>query len=159
MAGFLSNLFGGKKANDAQAKPKPEPKAKPEAKAKPEPKPKAPKVEPARAARVDNSNAYFLDTDNARTMGNADYMRTASTTRRTFPKTLTGQQAAFEQTLSSIEIRKGQIGISAQPKQSSTTDSSTQGFSSAQPAKAETERRRPDRSMDAFRAMAKEIRK
>jgi hypothetical protein len=140
MVGFLSGFFKGKKADGAE-----------EIVAKPE------KTAPApRPARAESSEAYFLDMDKARTMGDVEYMRTAKTVRRTFPKTLKGKIAAFEQSISSNEAKK--IDTTEQPRPSMQS-SIAKDFSQSQPAQAETERRRPDSSMDMFRNMAKDMRK
>jgi hypothetical protein len=148
MFGFVSNLFSSKKNDDSVVQPKVKPeKVKPEAKAVVKP------------ARVDNSNAYFLEADKASTMGDVDYMRAARTTRRTFPKTASGSGTAFEQTVSSMDVKKGVKGSASESK-STTTQSFGMGNSgSSESTQAETKRRRPDRSMDVFRNMAKEIRK
>ena len=49
---------------------------------------------------------FFLDPDDAMTMGDINYMRKATRTRRTFPKTLKNKDGfAFENEVSSIENR------------------------------------------------------
>jgi hypothetical protein len=49
---------------------------------------------------------FFLDPDDAMTMGDINYMRTSKRTRRTFPKTLKNKDGfAFENEVSSIENR------------------------------------------------------
>ncbi|MBW4532876.1 MAG: hypothetical protein KME09_02970 [Pleurocapsa minor HA4230-MV1] len=49
---------------------------------------------------------FFLDPDDAMTMGDINYMRTSRRTRRTFPKTLKNKDGfAFENEVSSIENR------------------------------------------------------
>ncbi|MGF1588489.1 MAG: hypothetical protein ACFCU7_04455 [Pleurocapsa sp.] len=49
---------------------------------------------------------FFLDPDDAMTMGDINYMRKATRTRRTFPKTLKNKDGfAFDNEVSSIENR------------------------------------------------------
>ena len=49
---------------------------------------------------------FFLSSDDAMTMGNIDYMRKSTKTRRTFPKTLKNKDGfAFENEVSSMEDR------------------------------------------------------
>ena len=49
---------------------------------------------------------FFLSPDDAMTMGNIDYMRKSTRTRRTFPKTLKNKDgSAFENEVSSMEDR------------------------------------------------------
>ena len=49
---------------------------------------------------------FFLDPDDAMTMGDINYMRKATRTRRTFPKTLKNKDGfAFENEVSSLENR------------------------------------------------------
>lgn len=49
---------------------------------------------------------FFLEPDDAMTMGDINYMRSAKRTRRTFPKTLKNKDGfAFENEVSSIENR------------------------------------------------------
>ena len=51
-------------------------------------------------------NDFFLDPDDAMTMGDINYMRKAKRTRRTFPKTLKNKDGfALENEVSSIEDR------------------------------------------------------
>ena len=51
-------------------------------------------------------NDFFLDPDDAMTMGDINYMRKAKRTRRTFPKTLKNKDGfAFENEVSSLDNR------------------------------------------------------
>ena len=51
-------------------------------------------------------NDFFLDPDDAMTMGDINYMRKAKRTRRTFPKTLKNKDgSAFENEVSSLDNR------------------------------------------------------
>jgi len=103
--------------------------------------------------------AYFLDADQAKSFGNIEYMRTAKTVRRTFPKTV-GNGGTFErvQTVSTIDVAKA-AALKAAIDQSKIDVPST-SKSGETPANSEAiARRRSDSSMDMFRKMARDIRK
>jgi len=103
--------------------------------------------------------AYFLDADQAKSFGNIEYMRTAKTVRRTFPKTV-GNGGTFErvQTVSTIDVAKA-AALKAAIDQSKIDVPST-AKSGETPANSEAiARRRSDSSMDMFRKMAQDIRK
>ncbi len=103
--------------------------------------------------------AYFLDADQAKSFGNIEYMRTAKTVRRTFPKTV-GNGGTFErvQTVSTIDVAKA-AALKAAIDQSKIDVPST-AKSGETPANSEAiTRRRSDSSMDMFRKMAQDIRK
>lgn len=103
--------------------------------------------------------AYFLDADQAKSFGNIEYMRTAKTVRRTFPKTV-GNGGTFErvQTVSTIDVAKA-AALKAAIDQSKIDVPST-AKPGETPANSEAiARRRSDSSMDMFRKMAQDIRK
>lgn len=103
--------------------------------------------------------AYFLDADQAKSFGNIEYMRTAKTVRRTFPKTV-GNGGTFErvQTVSTIEAAKAAALKAAIDQSKIDIPSVTK--SGETPANSEAiARRRSDSSMDMFRKMAQDIRK
>ena len=123
---------------------------------------------------------FFLDPDDAQTLGDIDYMRKAKRTRRTFPKTLANKDGfAIENEVSSVEDRskffKGNnSGISntvfnptpssqSQPGitgGSAVSQTNGNGMSANTKSFQTSEKRRPqDNSMDMFRNMAKNIRK
>lgn len=128
MVGFIKGLFGSKKSQDVVVEQQRTP------------------VEPTQTAKT-----YFLSEDDAKTLGNIDYMRTPKKIRRTFPKTAsTGKSSEFIQSVSSMEmVRDGQS-----PSVPSVPTSSAP----ATPSQTE-ERRRSDSSMDMFRNMAKDIKR
>jgi hypothetical protein len=134
MAGFLSGFFGSRR----QAAEKAE------------------KVEVKKDVKVsrpvaDTSEAYFLDSDQAKTMGDIDYMRTAKTVKRTYAKTVSQPQPqAFIQSVSSSQAK-----LSGQAQQSSQSESN--GATANAPEVPD--RRRSDTSLDRFRTMAKDLRK
>lgn len=144
MTGFIRGLFGAK-ANDKAERAVPEKKV-------------APKKE---------SKAYFLEVTDARTMGNTEYMSTAKTVRRTFPKTA-GQPEELEliQQISAMNrIVGGEAASSVGPAFSAVEVPSPE---IAQEVKKlvenevvtpVTERRKADSSMDMFRNMVREMKK
>jgi hypothetical protein len=130
---------------------------------------------------------FFLSPDDAQTMGNIDYMRTSRRTRRTFPKTLKNKDGfAFENIVASIQDRQNLYQGNTNTNQNTTvntlfnptassqsqpgvtggsavtqTNSGQGGFSSIKnfdSIKTPEERRKPDKSMDMFRSMAKGMR-
>ncbi|MGL5795133.1 MAG: hypothetical protein ACRC06_12175 [Waterburya sp.] len=79
---------------------------------------------------------FFLSPDDAMTMGNINYMRKATRTRRTFPKTLKNKDGfAFDNEVSSIENRNN-LYKSSNTNQNTTVNtlfSPTPSTSQAQP--------------------------
>ncbi len=139
MTGFIKGLFGSK----GQAKETSVERS--------APKPTA-----------QDSTAYFLDMDDARTMGNAEYMRTAKKTRRTFPKTVDNQITEFEQEVSSVDAGKDKAAkkVAESNGAVSMNGASADSVSGSVPSDAEVRTRRAsDSSLDMFRNMAKDIRK
>lgn len=104
-----------------------------------------------------NSKAYFLDPDDAKTLGDIEYMRSAKTVKRTFPGTATNG-GEFEQVkqISAMDMQSvsgmNNVGNAA---------SSNGTLSDATKARNEEveNRRRTDSSMDMFRNMARDIKK
>ncbi len=110
------------------------------------------KSKDAEAVNTDSSNgkSYYLNMDEAQSLGNVDYMRTAKKIRRTFPKTVNNPEMELEKEVSAMNMSDG----------SSAGQSSTEGFSGAAATDPQiTERRKSDSSLDMFRSMAKEMRK
>lgn len=137
MTGFLSGFFGSRPQRAEQP-------AKQEV--KPEAKPKTKVTQPI----ADTSEAYFLDFDQAQTLGDINYMRTAKTVKRTFAKTVSQpEEKVLIQSVSS-----NQAAIAGQDKQ----EALSQANSSASDPQV-LERRRSDSSLDMFRSMAKDLRK
>ncbi|MFE4105176.1 hypothetical protein [Almyronema epifaneia] len=132
MTGFIRGLFGKGKKSEAQVPPKP----------------------------AKQEKAFFLDSDQAKTFGDIDYMRSAKTVKRTFAKKKgsIGELESIRQisALSSVDfaengqpvVKVPQVG---KPQPQMTTEMITQ---SAQP-----QRRQPDDSMDMFRNMARNLKK
>lgn len=108
------------------------------------------------------STAYFLDPDEAKTYGNIDYMRTAKSVKKTFPK---GKVVGdYTKAVSAMETMDFTKSTTPQPVQrDSTVSGSSQSTSSTPPSfntnEATGQRRTSDSSMDMFRNMAKDIKK
>ena len=104
--------------------------------------------------------AYFLDADDAKTLGNIEYMRTPKTVKRTFPKTA-GNGGEFEQVkvISAMDEMNG----SSMNGSSSFKPETNGSMPAEQPASPSSEevndRRRTDTSMDMFRSMARDMKK
>ncbi len=120
------------------------------------------------AGNVNNGNNggnFFLDDDDAKSLGNADYMRKPKSIRRTFPKTVNNPGLELIQEVSSLEVKSTmrENGRVSKEFSSSTTgtkavsaDESTNG-NDPTPASESEVRRSEDSSLDMFRAMAKNI--
>ncbi|WP_107667177.1 hypothetical protein [Cyanothece sp. BG0011] len=91
--------------------------------------------------------AFFLDNDSAKTLGDTEFMRKPITIRRTFAK-----GGELVQDISSMEKKKAGSNGTASNKANQT--SASQGTASAN-----TERRKADSSMDMFRNMARDMKK
>jgi hypothetical protein len=98
--------------------------------------------------------AFFLDSDDAKSFGNVEFMRKAKVIKRTFPKTLTSQGGESIQQISSIEKAKMMGNGSAPVAPTANGKTPTTQATQAQP-----ERRSSDSSMDMFRQMARELKK
>lgn len=108
-----------------------------------------------------NGNGYFLDPDEAQSMGNIDYMRKVNKIRRTFPKTKTFAGGELIKEVSATEQKKLSLkDVFGDNSTSQKEIVSNNGFNgsngSSQPA---AERRRSDANMEMFRNMAKSIKK
>lgn len=102
----------------------------------------------------EKKEAFFLEPDLAKSLGDAEYMRTPITTRRTFPTTLKGKGSAIIQEVSSMtkkQFTEGQFPTK--------TTSATASVEKSPTEPVKNERRDEDNSLDMFRKMAKEIKK
>jgi hypothetical protein len=106
-----------------------------------------------RVPQPENKEAYFLESDDAKSFGNAEFMRKPNTIRRTFPKRPGGKGAEIIQEVSSMEkTRANSNGV--------VPIKSTESKPISNPeATVNPERRRSDSSMDMFRQMARDIKK
>lgn len=98
--------------------------------------------------------AFFLESDQAKTLGNIDYMRQSNRIEHTFPKTRDSESGAATWEVSSME-KKRIAGNGAAPPVTPEVKSQT----SSQSPPASAERRTADSSMDSFRKMARDIKK
>ncbi|MGJ3250725.1 MAG: hypothetical protein ACFE0J_06300 [Elainellaceae cyanobacterium] len=103
--------------------------------------------------------AYFLDSDDAKTFGDIDYMKTAKSVKRTFPKTKTNQ-GEFSLTKNVSAMEDGSPNRETPPTfgQPVSTNNSAPQPTFKEEDKTD-QRRRSDTSMDMFRNMARDIRK
>lgn len=145
MTGFIRGLFG-KKDSDKAAKKAKKDESKESVVKKVEKKTDRPKKESA---------AYYLGTDESKSYGNLEYMRSAKKTKRTFPKTL-GDPEVKELVQEVSAIKRIEEGKPGQVIIKPVEPESTSALSSFDQV---TERRKGDSSMDMFRKMAKDIRK
>jgi hypothetical protein len=159
MTGFIRGFFGRKDRDDAA-----------EQSAKKAEQPKKVEQPAKRVVRDRPSNAVFLEADDARGLGNVEYMRTSKTIRRTFPKTLNGEEREVIQKISALEKAKAAGDTAAVSALTSDLQRTVQSAGSVDPEirKAaieevvrsdNTERRAADTSLDMFRNMARDIRK
>jgi hypothetical protein len=109
--------------------------------------------EPIDMGQPENTAAYYLEPDDAKTLGNIEFMRKPNTIRRTFPKTAGSQKGAESlRQVSSMEASKVKDnGIVAK---SASAESTSNGAS-----ENGNSRRGKDDSMNPFLKMAREIRK
>lgn len=134
MTGFIKKLFRSKSPIEEGAI---------------EPTPKStPRSIPAKPPAPRNNEAYFLNSDDAQTFGNLDYMRLSKSVRRTFSKKKLGKDNESIRLISSIQSPVVNLAT--------TTDAANQANGSVSKASA---RRTADSSMDMFRKMAREIKK
>jgi hypothetical protein len=124
---------------------------------------------PATKQSKPKAEAFFLEPDDAKTLGNIDFMRSANKIRRTFPKQKVGADNAVVREVSSIDMKvsngTSSNGMTANGTSSNgslpapkTESNGTQPSPSPVVEQGE-ERRRTDSSMDMFRNMARDLRK
>ena len=139
MTGFIRGLFS---------------KLKPDEASKPDPieRPKKEKVDRPKK----EEKAYFLETPEAQTFGNLEYMQTSKKTRRTFPKMADGSGGAeyVHEVSATGRAIPGKPQMNAAPKVE--IQQPEQNMSSDDAA---ARRRKAGSDMDMFRKMAKDIRK
>ncbi|MGA7937666.1 MAG: hypothetical protein WCA35_29220 [Kovacikia sp.] len=133
MVGFIKRLFGSQKPPEEAFTPPP---FAPKDSQKPE--------------------AFFLNADEAQSLGDLNYMRKAKAIRRTFPKTLDSPNN-LEITVEVSSTTKRNSDLTSQMR---SPESVSESPTSESPKGDEAaERRRTDTSMDMFRAMARRIKK
>ena len=156
MVGFIKGLFGAKQTAETESTPPPEAAPK-------QPKPPRPQ-------------AFYLDSGDARTLGDLDYMKAAREIKRSFPKTLNGEVPGSTSLVSSMQRSLAQKGQTIEPKsiQAGLVSSQQATFApqttpvsgwtapksdSVPKVKDPKERRRNDTNLDMFRTMARDIQK
>ncbi|MBJ7899026.1 MAG: hypothetical protein GC158_03655 [Cyanobacteria bacterium RI_101] len=107
------------------------------------------------AERTEKKDAFYLDPDSAKSLGDAEFMRKPITIKRSFPKTLKGEGAEVVQQVSSLEKRK--LKENGQPETTNASISAPTPESAAEAPK--TQRRSGDSNLDAFRKMARDLKK
>ena len=128
--------------------------------------------------------SFFLSSDEAKTLGNIDYMRTPKTVRRTFPKTMSNKVGEQIEVISALDKNKAYSAdmVPASAPTSNTASTSTSALTStyssnptfnstpkpepksepkkpAQTTQTSTNKRRGGDSLDMFRQMARTIKK
>ncbi len=127
-------------------------------------------------------NDFFLEPDDAQTMGDINYMRKSVRVRRTFPKTLKNKDGfAIEKQVSASEdvalsdrnVGNGFVSSNFFASSNNSFAAQTQNTATQEPTNNNTqeptnntestanpqERRQTDTSMDMFRNMARNIKK
>jgi hypothetical protein len=115
---------------------------------------KSKSIESENNGQSSRGSAFYLNADDAKSFGNIEFMRQATTTRRTFPKTLNSAGGELVQQVSSTEKTKlnGFVAKDA-------TANGNGSKPATQSNQAQVERRSVDSSMDMFRKMAKDMKK
>ncbi|MFM1842878.1 MAG: hypothetical protein RLZZ490_1616 [Cyanobacteriota bacterium] len=103
--------------------------------------------------QAEKKEAFFLEADDAKSLGDVEYMRKPIQIKRSFPKTLNSGGAEVVKEISALEIKPVQANGQPQPSTSSIT------AAAPQPSPVNNERRSSDNNLDMFRQMAKEIKK
>jgi hypothetical protein len=109
--------------------------------------------QPMEMAEPQQKDAFYLEPDDAKTLGNIDFMRKPNVIRRTFPKTASNQKGAESiRQVSSMEAGKVENnGITAK----SINDNNGNGSASNN----DSNRRKNDDGLNPFLKMAREIKK
>ena len=103
-----------------------------------------------------SSKNFYLNSDDAKTLGNIDYMRTAKKIRHTFPKTSSNKNTEAIIDVSSIQ-NNGTSSEQVISQPATKVEPSIQVTETKIPSSEK--RRSADRSLDIFRNMAREIKK
>jgi hypothetical protein len=146
MVGFIKGFFGSKAKKEREVE-----------------------VDSTPSEKAAKAQAYFLDADSAKTLGDLDYMRTAKAVRRTFPKTLANPQG-FEKisqisSIAQLEAMKEAAVTSEAIAQIDAQIAAVKQDNAAQNGQApssqagSSDRRSTDTSLDMFRNMARDIKK
>lgn len=103
---------------------------------------------------------YFLDSDDAKTFGDIDYMRKSKTVKRTFPKIQGNKGAKIVQEVSSLgkKVTKNDQ-FSSSSSNFKSVGSSLAGDKEVEIKKTYTAPSSVDSNMNMFRNMAKKIKR
>lgn len=102
-------------------------------------------------APMQKPGAFYLSPDDAKTFGDIEYMRTAKTVRRSFPREKFGEDNEFVQAVSAMGKMAEELSLGS---------AAANDIKAISQADAEiAQRRQSDSSMDMFRNMARDMRK
>jgi len=107
------------------------------------------------------SEAYFLDSDSAKTFGNIDYMRKPKAVERTFPK-VNGMNVGGRRKIAQFSSMDEQVVYDGDGKPSNVSSASSE---SSAPAASSTSTPAPKRTASSssgdldFRSMARDIKR
>ncbi|XGV95268.1 MAG: hypothetical protein ACAF41_21280 [Leptolyngbya sp. BL-A-14] len=169
MVGFIKGILGTKQTAKTEATPAPV--ATPKSQATPEPPKQKPQAAPKPSRQ--KAEAFYLDFSDAKTLGDIDYMQTAREIKRSFPKTLGGEELRTVSVVSSLQRSAAQKAQAiAQQTSLKVTPSPTfaaqstpvSGWTTPKADQPPTitdpkERRRKDSNLDTFRSMASDLQK
>lgn len=105
-----------------------------------------------------SSEEYYLDADQAKTLGDIDYMRTSRQIKRTYAKYKNGAQGGME-VIKQVSATSDEVGSdfkTATPQ--STFETSATSYNNSTNS-SNGSNARVDSNMDIFRKMAKEVKK
>jgi hypothetical protein len=103
-------------------------------------------------------DSFFLNPDEAKSMGDIDYMRLSKKIRRTFPKTPGNQVTEIVKEVSSLKVSSQSNQSKGVNTESTWVQPQTENRSQPE-SESKPTRRVNDTSMDLFRQMAKDIKK
>lgn len=113
--------------------------------------------EPTEEAAQEKSEAFFLSADDAKTLGNTEFMRKSYRIAHRFPKTANSQGSETVEEISAFDKARVAGTVAGSPTPAAAAKPETQ---SGTPAPPEASRRRnTDSSLDRFRQMARDLKK
>ena len=107
----------------------------------------------------DQKENFFLSSDDAKTLGDINFMRQSKTVKKTFAKSKSGGGGELIQEISSLGKVKKSINQASQSISNSSSTPTKKSTPINKTSEEAKERRRSDSSMDMFRNMAKDLRK
>lgn len=159
MVGFIKGILGAKQTAKTDATPAPE---------------TAPKQQAAPKPSKQKPQAFYLDSGDAKTLGDIDYMQAVREIKRSFPKSLGGEELRTTSSVSSLQRSQAQKAQAITQQQSTLKSTPSSTFASqstpvsgwtapkaSTPPKIQDpkERRRQDSNLDMFRSMARDLKK